>query len=74
MEEVSKMRRMAMGLMCLCFAWLIHFHGGSTLRVDKIDPRHLDDYYGRRAYVMAEVGGKAIIIPWFNVLYMEEVS
>lgn len=67
------MKKIASLLICLCLAFLIHFHGGSLLKVDKLGDNS-NDYYGRRAYITAVKDGKVIIIPWFNVLYIEEVS
>ena len=55
-------------LLLLCFAWIIHFQEGGELKVDKI--RELEDeYYGRRAYFVAEKSERTIIVPWFNVNY-----
>ena len=68
------MKKIACLLICLCFAWIIHFQGNRNLKVDKLDWTKNEDYYSRRAYIRAEVDGKNIIIPWFNVLYIEEVN
>ena len=55
--------------------WLIHFVGeglDNPLKVDKINGLS-DDYYGRRAYFTAQKGKINYIIPWFQVLYIEEI-
>jgi hypothetical protein len=62
-------------LICLCLAWLIHFPGGRTVLVDKLQdgvPSPLE--WSRRAYFIAVKDGKQVIIPWFQVLYIEEVK
>lgn len=72
-------------LLLVVLAWLIHFiGGGEPLKVEHISKFEVsnkirsfsrdDDYYGRRAYFSAVKDGKIVIIPWFQVLYIEEVS
>lgn len=59
-------------LICLCLAWLIHFPGGNSLKVDSINWR--EEGTLRRSYFEAQKNGKLIIIPWYQVIYIEEVS
>ena len=58
-------------LLCFCLAWIIHFIGGSELRVDRLSDKTDSS---RRAFVLAEKDGRTIVVPWFQVLYIEEVK
>lgn len=76
------MKKVAGLLVCLCLAWLIHFQQmapsviRSPLKVDKIERDGIkgDEYRGSREYIKAEKNGKIVIIPWSNILYIEEVN
>jgi len=74
------MRKIIYLLICLCFAWIIHFQQTisnvyiAPLKVDKVCEPIYNDYYSRRAYIKFEKDGRIIIIPWFNILYIEEVD
>ena len=67
------MRKIIYLLICLCFAWIIYFRQAvpnvnvAPLKVDKLQNVNV-------GYVKAEKNGKVIIIPWSNVLYIEEVD